>query len=231
MKFLKFTAVFSLLACLGASSFQIYKIKHRSAEEVATVVRGTFPAANVQVLGFKLTVSAPGGQMSDIAKLIRELDEKPAMLKISLKSNEKDIGKKSGIGVSGSTGSGIRVGVHDSEGKENSNAVRSVTVLENEEGFIEKVRSVKGGGYKVRAHLTASGEVTLAVQYSSVAYVNPGVQNTSGIKTSLRGRLGEWIQMGAVTTSNEGKASGILSRQSQSDSGDAQVFFRVEKVN
>lgn len=85
------------------------------------------------------------------------------------------------------------------------------------------------GGFYVTARLNGEN-VRLDIEQRDDSLQHRGAINTGGISTSATGRLGEWITLGSIGTSESRSGSGIAARQSAGAIGSYSVLIKVEKA-
>jgi type II secretory pathway component GspD/PulD (secretin) len=89
-------------------------------------------------------------------------------------------------------------------------------------------RDASSGFY---ATARVSGErVTLEISPQQQAFRSRGSVDTQGLTTTVAGRLGEWMPLGAVRNQSSGATSGVLVWGAQSSDSEYSVAVKVEEI-
>ncbi|HEX7374761.1 MAG TPA: secretin N-terminal domain-containing protein [Steroidobacteraceae bacterium] len=152
-------------------------------------------------------------------------------------------GAGSGVQVQGSsrtqqTGQGNVSSVRALEGSETYIAIgqsRPITTTSVTPGWHGSVvtqttefRDASSGFY---ATARVSGEqVTLEISPQQQAFRSRGSIETQGLTTTVAGRLGEWLPIGAVRNQSSGATNGVLVWGRQSSESEYSVAVKVEEI-
>ncbi|HSQ70525.1 MAG TPA: hypothetical protein VLM41_10605 [Steroidobacteraceae bacterium] len=160
-----------------------------------------------------------------------------------------------GVNVPPGPGTAVAGQLHASERSGRFDNTSSVRVLEGHETFISLGRSVQvsstivsptpygpalrqateyrdaGTGFYATAR-TAGDRVTLEIASFQQRAVHPATSavRSQSLATELNGRLGEWIPLGTVSSSEQGAERGILILGSRSASSGYLAWVRVDEV-
>lgn len=156
-----------------------------------------------------------------------------------------------GVGVAGSSG-GVEVRGGTRESRSHNNADQQLRVMEGHEAIIYvgqsvpySTKSITPGGFvsettQLRNVLTGfvvrprvqGDRVTLDIspQQESLDPGSGGAISVSRLSTSVSGRLGEWIDLGAVTQQESFENRGTFSRSETTGENRRQVLVKVEAV-
>lgn len=154
---------------------------------------------------------------------------------------------------------GIQARVYDTRSMDNMRVVQSVQVLEGRSALIQSgasvpvpqrrvVRSVVNGrqvdqivesvdyrdvdtGYYVTPRVTGD-RVTLEVSPQREAFVQraPGVVDVQRVVSTVSGRLGEWIELAAVSQERSAEGSVLLGRASGTRTETRSVLVKVDEL-
>ena len=211
----------------------------QTVEEVKQVVRALDIAARV------LLISVSQGSRRDF-----ESQRIDGNIQVESDNSRIDIGSDSGNAAGNiDYGDGnVSIGVSGSSNRSSrqSNPVHRLRVTEGTRGFIETGSEVAynsglyGGttdfkrattGFYVLPRVNGD-EITLEVS----PFKNEPVENSSGrietqqARTTIRGRLGEWLSIGGVSQQFQRTQSGIGSRSSAAGSRDDSIWIKAELV-
>lgn len=152
----------------------------------------------------------------------------------------------------------VRLNVREGSGSQTDRNTQSVRVLEGREAFVrvgqsvpvrerQVQRSVVGGrvvertvettqfrdaadGIYVRARVSGdSVTLDISAQRESLSPGHGGT-NVQGVVTTVSGRLGEWIEIGAVNRDTSAQQSVLLGRESSAARDSRRVLIKVEEV-
>lgn len=154
------------------------------------------------------------------------------------------------LSVNGEHGNNIKL--YKSQGSTNNNSIRRINVIEGRQAFIQTGQQVPVGARSVDRF----GNQSNSVRYKNVnsgfyvlprlagEYVNLDVlQNNMSIDrhgrqkfnvqrtgTTLRAKIGEWINIGGVTQQRNQSGSGILYSTQRSSNSNSQLYIKVDIV-
>ncbi len=143
---------------------------------------------------------------------------------------------------------GIRVQASAANSAASRAAQQSVQVLEGNDAYIAvgqsipvRGRSAAGGEYvEYRDVVTGfyatprvNGDrvtVALATSSDTVHNRNKGSARIQRADTVVSGRLGEWIEVGSVSQSSEGRGTGIVWYRSEETSEARRIYIKVDEI-
>jgi hypothetical protein len=250
----------ALLALAGAVPAEpvteVIPLNARLPEEVIPAIRPLAgPDGSVTAFGGKLVVRASPARLEDIRRVLADIDHPPRRLVIHVRQRAAGSSDASGGGVVVQRGTvGAQVRSHQTRGAGDS--TQRVMALEGQPTQIQAGVSVPvttseatfGGwwpgqersvayrdataGFRVVPRL-AGDTVTLEIDQHAVR-AQGGAQtppfSVQGAQTTVRGRLGEWLPLGTVTTSATQASRGIANTFSTRREGDVQVEVMVEAL-
>jgi hypothetical protein len=117
--------------------------------------------------------------------------------------------------------------VLEGSGSRGERGEQSVRVLEDREAFLGDAAS----GVYVRPRV-AGDRVTVDVsaQRESLSSQPHRGVNVQGVVTTVSGRLGEWIEIGGVSTETNAQQSALLGRSSSAARETRRVLLKVEEA-
>lgn len=229
---------------------EIIQLKARPLEEILPLVRTLIGAGETATgMGSSLVLKASPGHVSEIRKLLLDIDRPPKRLLITVNKQAGRARYSSGYSASADIRAGdgqiginsprravdrahARVRILDSRGQRRRSTGQQVQGLEGRPAFIASGSRIPVQGierYSMNGHVYERG-VTQLQDASSGFYVVPrlsgdyvsleirqrddrpdmrrGIIHTQGTGTVVRGRLGEWISLGGITTSSNQSQAG-----------------------
>lgn len=153
---------------------------------------------------------------------------------------------------------GAQIQVEGTRQQANLRNVSSVRALEGNEAWIQIGQSVPVTQTHVGSTAWGGQTVERTTQYRDVAtgfYATPRINgdrvvleitprqqsvtgpreerviNSSGMTTTVSGRLGEWIEVGAVSEARSGSTRGVLVWGTRSDQSEYAVWVKVDEAN
>jgi type II secretory pathway component GspD/PulD (secretin) len=232
----------------------VIPLNARLPEEVIPTLRPLVgPGGSVTAFGGKLVVRAEPSRLEDVRRVLEEIDHPPHRLVIHVRQRDALNADLSGGGVVVQRGT-VGAQVRNRQTRGAGDATQRVMALEGQPAQILAGVSVPvttneasfGGwwpgqertiayrdataGFRVVPRL-AGDSVTLEIQQHAVrpqggAQAPPfAVQEA---QTTVCGRLGEWLPLGAVTTNASQTGRGIARSFSTRREGDVQVEVMVE---
>jgi type II secretory pathway component HofQ len=211
--------------------------------------------------GFQLFIKANPSSLREIEKLVVQLDKQATQLIISVRNLNDTNSLQSNISINGrvsystsdthnritiNTGQQSTASTHQrtpqirvTEGKpaligsgtsfpiKLSNRRRHNGSLSELE--VTEYRTANSGFY-VTAWLTGD-QVKLEIQQQNQSALQHGAIDTSNVNTSVFGKLGQWIEIGNIGSSNNSIRQNIGARVSQTNTQRDVVYLKVEKAN
>ena len=196
---------------------------------------------------------APVNLMVSVRQTVNE-DVRRDLLAASGRLSSGDVSASVGAGA-GATGSGVDLRIIGTRQGSDDRDVHSVRVLEGREAFISTGKSlplgerrliVGGGGvvvqdsvryqevnsgFYVRARLSgATVSVEVAPQRMKTSTTGGGAIDVQQASTVVSGRLGQWMEIGGVSTSSAGSGSGIAYSTASRSSSNRGIFLKVDRL-
>lgn len=243
----------------AGGQMEILHLKHRAAEDVIEVLRPLVEqGGSIGGLQDKIIVRASAGNRAQIRAALAAVDTAPRRLMITVKQDNTASGQSGSGSVSGSLGRGgnqVRGWVWSSRGAASDRASQQVQVIEGGQAFIEigysfplPLRQIVlgpggavlsesvvyrdiGSGFYARPRLNGD-QVTLEIspQQQSVSSTEAGAVRSSRLSTTVRGPLGEWIEVGGANQDSAEDRSGTLSYSTRGSLDSRRVLLRVEEL-
>jgi type II secretory pathway component HofQ len=249
------TVALLLIACVSlAQSLESIALKHRTAQELIPVLEPLLaPGGSLSGHDYTLFVRTTSSNLAELKRVIAELDRAPRQLLVSVRTSADQDSQREGAGVSGeisTRGARARVSGSAAETIRHGEDVASVAVLEGNAAMIDYGSSVPvvtavlagggrrpwGGGQVEYRDLPngflvtprVSGErVVLDVQQRSDALRGRSIE-TQRVQSQVSGRLGEWIELGGVSSNETTREHRPGTRRYSTRSDDRKVWVKVE---
>ncbi len=236
---------------------EVLPVRNRPAADLVPALQAVLGAeAAVTAFNNRLIVNAPRPLMAEVRRLVAELDVRARSLWITVRQ-ERDLQTSdrtvdAGVAV-GSGGAVVRGRVAQGSRSGESADHQRVRTLEGTPAFIAVGEAVPvpttvitptpGGaavvsgtthhqadrGFWVVARL-AGETVTLEIETALDEARPGGVIETQGVRTTVSGRLGEWISLGELGSEAAGRSSEILSTSQAQRSELRTVQVKVEEA-
>ena len=274
--FILFTA---LLGIAGISPvfadypIEVIELHSRSYEEILPVIQSFVGSGGtVTGMGNKLVIKAAPERVSEIKRLLVDLDRPPKRLQITVGKGEDRARSSSGYRASADIKAGnsqisinspgvpvdssrAHVRLHDRNSTKTQSSQQFVQAMEGQSAYIgsglrvplQTTERYYGGGLPYQRSTTqlhdvtrgfyvvprVSGDtVTLEIaQHDDKPGRRHGVIDTQRVDTVVRGRLGEWIDLGGLDTTRSDSQGGI-GRSVNTQEGQLQgIQVKVECLN
>lgn len=251
--FFLFTLVCGLALTLHTGPVQAesraYQLKNRPGDDVAGQVRELYQGEPVSITARRQQIIVRGNRqlLDEIGTLIETLDVAPAQLRITVRSNERIGGKRSGAGVT-TTRNNAGVTVERRVTRTGNSRERSVMVMDGQSAHITsgQVRTlpfaVRGGRnpvavferVKTRSGFVVSPQVISdrAVELNIMSFEEDPAElegyETQALVTVRRVEPGQWVSLGSTSTQSTREQSGIAYRVNSSKSDNRSFEIKVE---
>jgi hypothetical protein len=237
------------LAAFASEEFTIYRVQHRTPEELIRVASSMFQGrAAFSSMGEKIVINASPQATRAALDLFKELDQKPRTFRISLRrggrSQESDqsigtevdlrkknlsLQKRSGVGQGKENGrvqvGGVGVVVGAGEANSRSGESSTIQVLEGSEAQLSTGNSFFPSGMWVRPRPLGNGKVQLEL-YSRKS---KGV-NAESASTTMQAPLGKWTSVGGVDKQSSGTRGEMLGKGESSAQSTNDLNVLVEEI-
>lgn len=208
----------------------------------------------------QLIIRTTPANMQQLRAVLSSIDRAPRRLRITVSQGDQSDDASSGASVSGTIGpgGGVRARVYGSRSASRREAMQQLQVLEGRPALIgigqslplTERRVVRDGvttrieestvqqdvstGFYVLPRLVGD-RVTLEIspQRASVSRGRGGEEtriDVQRLQTSVSGRLGEWMEIGAAVQQQSGQESGVVYRSSGQGGQQGRVRVKVEEV-
>jgi type II secretory pathway component GspD/PulD (secretin) len=216
----------------------VIELRHRAAAELLPILEPLVSRdAALSGIDHKLLVRGSATDVARIREALEVLDRAPKQMMISVRYGDSPTGENAGVGVGGNAdNSRIEIRGRATTTTQTSNQTSSVRVIEGNGAHISTGQSVPvvtavmarsksgqtnvGAGLRYR-ELTTGFDVVPRLNGTRVL-LNIATQRTSSlgnpsnngasiqqVDTTIEGQLGEWIELGGVTTSNTQQNSAV----------------------
>lgn len=242
-----------------AQSLQIIQLHNRPADQVLPVIQPLLaPSGTASGSGFQLFVRTTPENLAQIRQVVASLDKAARQLVIYVKQDAAGQGGRSGVGVGGTLAPGAG-GAHGSVYDSTSTArdavaqqvrtqegvpayisastseplvTRSVARTRNGAAVQERVvpRELNSGFYVTPR---VNGDIVfldIGAQRETPGSQGPGSADTSRVRTTVSGRLGQWIELGGASTARAQDSRGVLSSAASGDASARSIYVRVEEA-
>lgn len=231
-------------------------LHHALPEQVLPALEAQLgPGSSITGYHQQLILNATAGEYQTVRTLLLQLDRAPRSLLISVRDRNHSDSQRQRYGVEGSgavqvhSGDGryrdaARVVIDHNSNSSDSDGTRRVRAVEGMAAFIStgNVYLLRGGTYGERSPTTVDsgfyatarvlddGEVVVDIDQHNDALADGGI-DTQALRTQVRGRLGEWIDIGAVNGGRSAAGSGLTGYQSDSAATAAGIAIKVEQAD
>lgn len=235
------------LACpacvtLAQQALEIIPLRHRTAEQVLPVLQPLVePGGTLSGSRGQLFLRASPGNVAEIKRALEAIDQPLKRLQISVRFDdalERERRALEGRGTIGSGGSRIDISAQDSRKAAEERVDQRLQVLEGgravifagqsrpQRDFIQDLAT----GFEVMPRL-AGGEVFLEIlQQRETPAAQPGSVHGQRVATTLRARLGEWVEIGGTASAAARDDRGIASANRMRAADSRRVWVKVEEL-
>jgi len=251
---------FAASTALAQGTLEVISLRHRTADQVIPVLQPLLePGGALSGQYNQLIVRTSPGNLAQIRAALDAIDRPARRLSISVRFDSaqdtarRDIEGSVRIAPEGNSSGALRAGAANSRQDERvdqriqvleggratiatgeSRPVRTRQVIQTPSGpVVQETTEIAGAatGFEVVPRL-AGGEVILEIapQRENFARGRSGAIQTQRIESAVRGRLGEWIELGGASSSSSRSEGAILSSRERSSSGDRRVWVKVEEI-
>ncbi len=239
-----------------ASELRSWELQHRSASEMIPIIKPILENDSaISGSGYNLFVRSSSENLDQIDQLIRKLDTAPHMLRITVQQDLDEQRDKSGAELSGSVKQ-PEAKIYSTQRNNDENGNQQIQVLEGHWATIHSgqaipqvVQTIQQGpygssvsqgveyrnvesGFEVRPTLV--GELVRLDIRPFHARPSPqggGVIEQQEIVTSVRGKPGEWIELGGVAEKQNHQGTGTIYTTRDRGQLTRNVRIKVEVIN
>lgn len=249
-----------LLANSAAQALQLVELNWRAPSELQAALQPQLrPDERLSAMDNQLIIDASPAREAQLAALARQLDVRPASLRLEVSQSGSNAQNQSGVQVQGNIsigrilpgqpGSNLALSAQQDSRAQSSQVLQSLTLLDGRSGFIQLVQSrpqpwlmltpqgslVRGSSMQdaitgFYARPRLNGQrVSIELAVSQQAF--NGVQRTgSQLSTTVEGRLGEWLEVARTTQDSQGRESLLIGGSQQQGQQSHSVRIRVQAL-
>jgi type II secretory pathway component GspD/PulD (secretin) len=242
------------------STLEVISLRHRTAEQVIPVLQPLLePGGALSGQLNQLIVRTSPGNLAQIRAALDAIDQPQRRLTISVRfDSAQDVSRRDVQGAvritsEGNSSAAVRIGDASSRQDERvdqriqvleggratiaagqSRPVRVRQVIQTPSGpVVQETTEIQGAatGFVVVPRLAGS-EVILEIAPQRENFVpgRSGAIQAERIESTVRGRLGEWFELGGTGSSSFRTERGTLSSADRSAAGDRRVWVKVEEA-
>lgn len=238
--------VLVLLGGVATADMEVLELHHRLAEELVPALAALDEGVVVKAAGSRLILSGDPAGIDRLRDVARRLDVPMRSLRISVRRVSDALAADTGAGVERD-----RVKVYGTRSAEDDRLLQAVTAIEGRPAFIDTGQSVpiidrsalfgvNGAAYTARRryqyrpkgfYATAHVLGDRVIVDISVAHSNRTAADKiqhRRIVSTVSGRPGEWLSLGAVRETAARNSSGIVRSTRSAQSQGERLAIRVE---
>ena len=244
----------------GATEVEVITLKYRSAEQVLPVIRPLVAAGgSVSGMQNQLILRSTKANLKELKKVLDSLDTMPRRLMIYVRQDLDTANAQRDAQVTGSVDTqgvqGVAARIYESRGASGEGISQKIQVLEGNPAYIEIGKSVPVSARTVTRtvsgpivtdsvayrDLTAGFEVVPRVSGERVfldisprrdtPVGNRGGADLQHMVSSVSGRLGEWLELGASSRDDTRSDAGLLIGAAGLRKEHRSVWVKVEELN
>lgn len=245
----------SLQAPADDSIMDVVTLQNRPATEIDALIRPMLDADDRIVAdGFSLIIKARAERMEDIRRLIRQLDKRQQNLVISVMQDSyvsaEALNAQAAVRISNKTAE-MRGFVADTRDLDELQTTQKIRTREGEPahiraGQVRTVDQIVGYGYPygnvivgtqpveattgfaVVPRLTDDQGVMIDIAPWSDRFLNNGALAIHDAQTSIRARLGEWVEIASSKHDSSNRDHGFNSFNATTDTGARYILIKVD---
>jgi hypothetical protein len=230
----------------AGQSLEVINLQNRTAEEVIPTLRPLLePGAALSGEGFTLFVRTSPANLAQLRQALQQIDRKANQYLIAVRNSTRQEIEREQLAAAAAVGNnGVRARVQatDTNSRRQGNEVASVLVLDGNEAFIatgqgSRQGSSSGGfrdqnqtnGFTVIPRSLGGNRVALEIaQQSRQRSAVSGRIESQSLTTQVSGKLGQWLELGALKAASSSSQSGILSGSYSTSSDERSIWVKVE---
>jgi type II secretory pathway component GspD/PulD (secretin) len=222
---------------LAQGALEVITLRHRTAEQVIPVLRPLLePGGALSGQYNQLIVRASAGNLAQIRAVLDSIDQPARRLTISVRFDAAQDSARRGVQTDArisNRGSSAEVRIQDSNSSAGERVDQRIQVLEGGQAYIStgqaRIYGQADTGFAVMPRVSGSN-VTLDVATQQEAFARGGAIQGQRAVSSVSGRLGEWIDLGGVSSASSSVDSGILSSRERSATANRSIWVKVEEL-
>lgn len=230
------------------NTIEVIDLRHRAAEEIIPLVKPLVGTGGAVIgRGSQLLVRTSAAELAQIKAIITQLDRAPAQLLITVEQSSDLALTRRDKDLTGRT----HARVHGTERQDEATLRHSVRVMEGHEAFITTGQDVPAASATIMygSGLRGTGSVdyrsvrsgflvlpringelvtlTLTPQQMQLHPDRGGAIDIQSASTTLSGKLGEWIEFGAVENGKQVSENVILRSTARERGARQRLRFQV----
>jgi Bacterial type II/III secretion system short domain len=239
--------LFGWATALAQGSLEVIDLRHATAEQVLPALRPLLePGGVLTGQRGQLIVRTSARNLAELRRALEILDVPARRLVISVRFEGAGAARESALGAEArvsSRGSRIELRAGDSRSAAGERIDQRVQVLEGGRARIATGSSrplqLRDGvviqdiatGFEVIPRLAGDSVLLeIAPQRESVGAVTRGSVQVQRASSTVRARLGEWVELAGIDERAEREERGVLSREREAGSSDRRIWVRVDEV-
>lgn len=235
-RFLALGLLCATLPALAQYALEIIPLRHRTVEQVLPVLQPLLePGATLTGQRNQLIVRTSPENLADLRRALAAIDRPSRRLVISVRFDDAGSAQSRELGASGRIGNrGARIDARagDESSRLAERVDQRVQVLEGGRAFIMAGQAAllpgglweTGTGFEAVPHL-AGDSVTL-----DIAPRRETFDRQQRISSTVRARLGEWVEVGGALSEAAREERGLASGRRSSSSESRRVWLKVEEL-
>lgn len=249
--------LFQNIAIADSAVMEIIALQNRPVADIQPLLTPLLEANEVATgEGFNLIIKASPERLADIRSLIKQLDTRLHNLNISvLQTSNKTADQLNAGATIAATPSSIRMHgmTGDTRDFDSRRTAQQLRTLEGQPAHIQvgQIRPVENvsiynsgygypgvavntqwqeasTGFAVIPHLQANNEVIIDIAPWSDRFIHNNWMTTQSVQTSVRARLGEWIEIGSVGKQTESDKSGFNGFNYSTSKNELKILIKVD---
>lgn len=243
------TYVSLLFACgiaLAQGSLEVIDLRYATAEQVLPALRPLLePGGVLTGQRSQLIVRTSPRNLAELRRALEALDRPARRLTISVRFDSAGSAERSAVEVDArisNRGGRFEAGVGDARSASGERVDQRLQVLEGGRAIIAAGTSrplqLRDGvmiqdiatGFEVVPRLAGDGVILEIAPQRQSPGAAPGSVQTLGSATTVRARLGEWVELAGVDEASGREERGIVSRTRGSAGGSRRIWVKVEEV-
>jgi hypothetical protein len=237
-------AVLFCAACvtLAQQALEIIPLRHRTVEQVLPALQPLVePGGTLSGSRGQLFLRASPGNAAEVKRALEAIDRPLKRLQISVRLDDAAERERRALGASGtigSAGSRVVITAEDSRASGTERVDQRIQVLEGGHALIHTGQSqpVYGqiqnlaSGFEVVPRLAGSEVMLEILQERETPGAVPGTVQGQRVGTSVRARLGEWVEIGGTESSAARDDRAIASANRARGAESRRVWLKVEEL-
>ena len=244
------TYVSLLLACgvsLAQGSLEVIDLRHATAEQVLPALRPLLePGGVLTGQRSQLIVRTSPRNLAELRRALQALDRPARRLTISVRFESAGSAERSAVEVDArisNRGSRVEAGVSDARSASGERVDQRLQVLEGGRAVIAAGSSrplqLRDGvlvqdiatGFEVVPRLAGDSVILeIAPQREAAGTLTHGSVQVQRASSTIRARLGEWVELAGIDEVSSREERGVLSRTRRGAGSSRRIWVKVDEV-